>query len=162
MYFNNPFNKNTRGQNNKNCSTAQLPYLLDYGPEPFAVNLQRATLGNDNFRTTVWTGNNLQLTLMSLVPWGEIGLEMHLNLDQFLYVEEGMCIIRMGTTEEIYDFQATLYKNFAVIVPAGTWHNIYNIDNKPLKLFSLYAPPAHPHGTVHETREDADEEEYQY
>lgn len=160
MYFNNPFNKKIKGQNNKNYSTAQLPYILDYGPEPFAVNLQRAVLGNTNFRTTLWTGNNLQITLMNIEPWDDIGVEMHPDHDQFLYIEDGMCIVRMGNSSEVFDFQATLYKNYAVVIPAGIWHNIYNIEGTPIKLFSIYAPPAHPYGTIDETKEDAEEENH--
>ncbi|WP_313340297.1 cupin domain-containing protein [Sedimentibacter sp.] len=133
--------------------------LIDYGPEPFVVNIKEATLQNDNFRTALWTGDNLQLTLMSIPVGEEIGLEMHPDTDQFIRIEDGQGLVLMGDTEDNLDFQEMVYDDFIFIIPAGKWHNLINMGNNPLKLYSLYAPPNHPHGTVHETIEIAEQEE---
>lgn len=132
----------------------------DYGPEPFVVDIENATLQNPNFRTTLWTGEHLQVTLMSIPPGGEIGLEAHPHVDQFLRLEGGMGLVKMGKSKDLLNFQRNVTGNFAVLVPAGTWHNIINIGPKPIKLYSIYAPPNHAHGTVHKTKADADLEEH--
>jgi len=129
--------------------------LNDYGPEPFVVDIEEVTLENNNYRTTLWTGENLQLTLMSINVGEDIGLEVHPDLDQFLRIEEGQGIVQMGDRKDNLDFQENVYDDFAFIIPAGKWHNLTNIGNRPLKLYSIYAPPQHPHGTVHKTKADA-------
>jgi mannose-6-phosphate isomerase-like protein (cupin superfamily) len=126
--------------------------LKDYGPEPFVVNIEEATKQNNTFRTALWTGSHLQLTLMSLKVGEDIGLEMHPNVDQFIRIEEGQGLVMMGDSKHNLDFQRTVYDDFVFIIPAGKWHNLINTGNKPLKLYSIYAPPQHPHGTVHETK----------
>jgi mannose-6-phosphate isomerase-like protein (cupin superfamily) len=128
----------------------------DYGPNPFVVNINEATKRNNNFRTALWTGNHLQLTLMSIPVGGEIGLERHPDLDQFIRLEEGQGVVKMGDRKDRLDFQENVYDDFAFIIPAGTWHNLINTGNIPIKLYSIYAPPQHPHGTVHRTKEDAE------
>lgn len=130
--------------------------LKDYGAKPFVVNISDATEQNNTFRTALWTGNHLQLTLMSIKVGEEIGLENHPNLDQFLRIEEGQGIVKMGDRKDRLDFQRRVYDDFAIIIPAGKWHNVINTGNKPLKLYSIYAPPQHPKGTVHETKADAE------
>jgi mannose-6-phosphate isomerase-like protein (cupin superfamily) len=132
--------------------------LKDYGPEPFVVNIDEATLQNENFRTALWTGNHLQLTLMSIDVGGEIGLEMHPNTDQFIRIEDGQGTVRMGDSKYNLDFQRNVYKDFIFIIPAGKWHNLINTGNKPIKLYSIYAPPQHPRGTVHRTKAEAEAE----
>lgn len=126
--------------------------LKDYGPEPFVVNIQEATKQNNNFRTALWTGSHLQLTLMSINVGENIGLEIHPSIDQFIRIEEGQGLVKMGDRKDRLDFQEKVYDDFAIIIPAGKWHNIINTGNKPLKLYSIYAPPQHPKGTVHETK----------
>ncbi|WP_338432804.1 cupin domain-containing protein [Clostridium tyrobutyricum] len=130
--------------------------LIDYGPQPFVVDIDKATKQNNNFRTALWTGSHLQLTLMSINPGGDIGLEMHPNVDQFIRVEEGKGIVRMGNSSNNLDFEEKVEDDFAIIIPAGKWHNVINTGNKPLKVYSIYAPPNHPHSTVHVTKEDAE------
>lgn len=146
------YNRNIAWYNNWN------PYyerLKDYGANPFVININEAAKQNNTFRTTLWTGNHLQVTLMS-IPLGEdIGLEIHPELDQFLRIEEGQGVVRMGKSKENLDFNARVYDDFAFVIPAGTWHNLINTGNVPLKLYSIYAPPQHPFGTVHETKADA-------
>ncbi|MGD7044694.1 cupin domain-containing protein [Jeotgalibacillus proteolyticus] len=129
--------------------------LPDYGPAPYVVNINEATLQNNAFRSALWTGNHLQLTLMSLNPGEDIGLEMHPNVDQFLRVEQGNGVIQMGTTNQSVEFQSNVMDDSAIFIPAGTWHNLINTGSTPLKLYSIYAPPNHPFGTVHTTKADA-------
>lgn len=144
---------------NNNCNSPNLNER-DFGPAPFAVNIVRATCKNNNFRTALWTGCNLQLTLMSIPAGGEIGLEMHENTDQFLRIESGNGIVCMCSCKEKLNFNKHIGSGDAVIVPAGTWHNIINKGGCPMKIYSLYAPPKHPHGTVHKTKEISDASGY--
>lgn len=127
----------------------------DYGPEPFVVNINEAAKENDTYRTALWTGRHLQVTLMSLKVGEDIGLEIHPNVDQFLRIEEGQGLVMMGDSRNNLNFRERVYDDFAILIPAGKWHNLVNTGNIPLKLYSIYAPPQHPHGTVHETKADA-------
>ncbi|MFC7321664.1 cupin domain-containing protein [Halobacillus campisalis] len=129
--------------------------LEDYGGEPFVVNIDEATKQNDTFRTALWTGDHLQVTLMSIDVGDDIGLERHATLDQFLRIEEGQGLVQMGDRRDQLDFEAEASDDFAIMVPAGKWHNLTNTGDQPLKLYSIYAPPEHPYGTVHETKADA-------
>lgn len=126
--------------------------LKDYGPQPFVINIDEATKRNKTFRTALWTGKHLQVTLMSIKVGDDIGLEMHPNVDQFIRIEDGQGIVRMGRNRNRLDFQARVSDGFAIMVPAGTWHNVINTGNRPLKAYSIYAPPQHPHGVVHVTK----------
>ena len=129
--------------------------LMDYGPEPFVINIDQATKQNDYFRTALWTGSHLQLTLMSIKPGEDIGLEMHPDVDQFIRVEQGKGIAKMGKDKNNLNFQRNVSDGYAIIIPAGTWHNVINTGKIPLKVYSIYAPPNHPKGTVHKTKKDA-------
>jgi len=130
-------------------------WLKDYGPYPIVTNIEKVTKKNNNFRTALWTGKHFQLTLMSINPGEDIGLESHPNLDQFIRIEEGQGIVQMGKSKDKLDFQKKVQDDDAIIIPAGTWHNLTNTGNKPIKLYSIYAPPEHPFGTVHKTKADA-------
>lgn len=130
--------------------------ITDYGANPFSTNIVCATKQNPFFRRTLWTGSNLQLTLMCIPPCGEIGLEIHPDTDQFLRIEAGQGLVMMGTYRQNPDFQRCICQEDAIFVPAGTWHNIINTGRTPLKLYSIYAPPHHPHGTVHRTKAESD------
>lgn len=134
----------------------QFITLKDYGPEPFVVNIEEATKQNNNFRIALWTGEYLQLTLMSIDVGDDIGLELHRDHDQFIRIEEGQGIVKMGDRKDQLDFQAKVYDDYAIFIPAGKWHNLINTGCTPIKLYSIYAPPEHPRGTVHETKEDAE------
>jgi mannose-6-phosphate isomerase-like protein (cupin superfamily) len=129
--------------------------IKDYGKKPFVINIDQATKQNNTFRTALWTGDHLQLTLMSIPVGGDIGLEIHPNLDQFIRIEQGQGLVRMGETKDDLAFQRRVSADFAIIIPAGAWHNLINTGNRPLKLYSIYAPPQHPKGTVHRTKADA-------
>ena len=115
---------------------------------------------NLNFRTAIWTGNYLQMTLMSIPPCGEIGQEMHPDTDQLLRIEQGIALVKMGKIKNQWNFQQSVSKGDAIFVPAGTWHNVINMGKNHLKVSSVYAPPNHPWGTVHHTKADAEREEY--
>lgn len=129
---------------------------FDQGPNPFITNLCSNTIQNNNFRTALWTGMDLQLTLMSIPRHSEIGLEIHCDNDQFLYVESGLGNMMMGNCKEHLDYQCRVSTGSGIFIPANTWHNLINIGNCDLKLFSIYAPPQHPFGTIHRTKCDSD------
>ena len=134
----------------------------DFGPNPYVINIEEETLKNDNYRTTIWTGNNLQLTVMNILPGEDIGLEMHADHDQFLRIEEGEAFVQMGDSKDNLAFEAIAEDGYAVFVPAGKWHNLTNKSDKPLKVYSIYAPVEHPHGTVHKTHQEAIEAEHDH
>jgi mannose-6-phosphate isomerase-like protein (cupin superfamily) len=124
----------------------------DFGPKPFVIDINKATIHNNTFRTALWTGNNLQLTLMSIPVGEDIGLEIHPHVDQFLRIEEGQGLVRMGNNKDNFYIDQPVYDDSAIFIPVNTWHNLINMGNKPLKLYSIYAPPNHPHGTIHQTK----------
>ena len=130
-------------------------YIRDYGPEPFVMNINEVTKQNNNFRTALWTGNHLQVTLMSINVGESIGLEMHPDVDQFIRIEQGYGLVQMGNNKNNLNFERKVYDDFAIIIPAGKWHNLTNIGNVPIKLYSIYAPPNHPKGAIHRTKADA-------
>lgn len=136
--------------------------LRDYGPNPLVIDIDEATEKNNAFRSSLWTGGHLQVTLMSIKPSEDIGLELHRDTDQFIRIEEGRGIVKMGKTKDKLDFQANVKEDMAIMIPAGTWHNVINTGNKPLKVYSIYAPPHHPKNTVHMTKADAEAAESNY
>ena len=144
---------------NRNSYDSHPSNTRDYGPEPFIVNIDCFAKQNSYYRTTLWTGNQLQVTLMSIPVHGEVGLEVHSDFDQFIRIEDGCALVMMGKSDTHLRYQQRVGSNYAVIIPAGTWHNIINTGNIPLKLYSIYAPPQHSFGTVHTTKEAADAEE---
>ena len=133
----------------------------DFGGTPFVVNINESTLQNNAFRTALWSGKHLQLTLMNIKPGEDIGLEMHPNVDQFLRIEQGQGFVQMGKSKNKLNFRRAVSDDFAIFIPAGTWHNLTNTSNIPLKLYSIYAPPNHPFGTVHPTKAIADAQEHE-
>ena len=131
-------------------------YEQDLGAKPIILDIRKETICNQNFRTAIWTGGFLQITVMSIPLGGEIGLEMHDDLDQFVKVESGFANVYMGHTKQCVKFAGRVNANYAILIPAGTWHNIVNASGCPLKVYSVYAPPKHPIGTVHKTKLDSD------
>jgi len=125
---------------------------MDYGPKPFVVNIRKAAVHNDLYRTALWTGSHLQLTLMCIPEGGDIGLEVHPDVDQLLRVEEGQGLVQMGNRRDHLHFKQPVFAECAIFIPAGTWHNMINTGNRPLKLSSVYAPPNHPWGAAHRTK----------
>ncbi len=135
--------------------------MQDFGPNPYVVDIEELTLNNTTFRTAAWTGSNLQMTLMAIEPGDDIGLEVHEDHDQFLRIEQGTARVEMGPkSDELVATEAE--DDYAIFVPAGTWHNIINTGDKPLKLYSIYAPAEHEHGTVHATKAIADAAEHDH
>ena len=114
----------------------------------FLINMEKATLENNNFRRVLNTANNSQLVVMSLLPGEEIGMEVH-DLDQFIRFESGRGkVILDGEEKAVED-------DWAVVIPAGVEHNVINTsDSEKMKLYSIYSPPEHPDGTVHPTKAD--------
>ena len=118
--------------------------------EPLVSNIERETANNDNFRTVLNTAAHSQLVVMSLKAGEEIGMEVHPNVDQFLRIESGEGKAILNGREYV------LGNGFAVVVPAGTNHNIINTGNGELKLYTIYSPANHPAGTIHVTKADAE------
>lgn len=129
--------------------------LQDYGPHPLVIDIEDAAEDNTNYRTTLWTGPYLQVTLMSIPVGGDIGLEVHPSNDQFIRIEEGKALVQMGPGQHQLNYERRAEDGYAVMVPAGTWHNVTNVGREPLKVYVIYAPPHHPHGTVHHTKAEA-------
>jgi mannose-6-phosphate isomerase-like protein (cupin superfamily) len=118
----------------------------------YAGSIEITTLNNSYFRRVLFTGKHSQLVVMCLQPGEEIGKEMHANVDQFFRIENGNAKFIFGEKEELL-----VGNGDAVVVPAGTYHNIINMSSvKPLKLYTIYSPPIHPDGTVHKTKAEAE------
>lgn len=124
----------------------------DFGGYPFVVNIEEATRRNTAFRRALWTGSLLQLTLMSIPAGGEIGIENHPHTDQFLRIEQGRGRVVTGSRRDALGSEKFVGPGSAIFIPAGTWHNLINIGRGPLKLYSIYAPPNHPKGTLEQTK----------
>jgi mannose-6-phosphate isomerase-like protein (cupin superfamily) len=117
---------------------------------PYYGNIEQETLSNTNFRKVLYTGAHTQLVVMSLNAGEEIGMEVHSSVDQFFRIEQ-------GTARFTVDGQVTqVSPDQAFIVPAGSQHNVENVGQDTLKLYTLYSPPNHPEGTVHATKAEAD------
>lgn len=113
--------------------------------------IEELTLNNNFFRQVLFTGKHTQLVVMSLKPSEEIGNEVHENIDQFFRIEKGTAKFVINNSEEHLAGNGD-----AVVVPAGTFHNVINSSaTEELKLYTLYSPPNHPEGTIHKTKEEA-------
>lgn len=143
-------------------SSIQYNTTKDYGPNPFALNIEAAAEANNYYRKALWTGKNLQVTLMSINVGDDIGLEVHSFNDQFLRIEQGSGLLQMGDSKDQLNFQQEVFDDYAIMIPAGKWHNVINTGTTPMKLYAIYAPPEHPFGTIHETKEIAQAAEDHY
>jgi len=123
----------------------------------YAVDIEKATLDNTYFRKVLFTGPKSQLVLMTLKPGEDIGKETHDDIDQFVRVEA-------GTGKAVIDGKEHALKDgSAVVIPAGSEHNVINTSsNEPLKLYTIYTPPEHPDGTVHKTKAEADADHHHH
>ncbi len=123
----------------------------------YVTDIEHATRANENFRKVLFTGPKSQLVLMSLKPGEDIGMETHPDIDQFLRVEA-------GTGKAILDgVEHDLKDGSAVVVPAGTKHNVINTSrSEPLKLYTIYTPPEHPDGTVHADKAAAEADPHEH
>jgi mannose-6-phosphate isomerase-like protein (cupin superfamily) len=133
--------------------------IKDIGPRPQSFDLEAATVRNDSYRAVAWSGKYLQLTLMSIPPGEDIGLEAHPETDQFLRLDAGRGRVQMGPAEDQLDFEQEVEDGWAVLVPAGTWHNITNTGDEPMRLYAVYAPVHHAAGIVQPTAADAERDE---
>lgn len=122
----------------------------------FVTNIEEDTLNNNDFRQVIFTAPHSQLVLMTLQVGEDIGSEVHDNVDQFFRIEKGTGkVIIAGEEYEIKD-------GFAIVIPAGTEHNVINTGSEPLKLYTIYSPPNHPDGKVHHTKAEAMTDESDY
>lgn len=126
--------------------------IKDFGKDPFVVNIEEATLENENYRTALWTGELLQVTLMSIPVGGDIGAEVHDENDQFLRVEQGHGRVIMGESADKIILDKEVGPEDTILIPKDTYHNVINIGQEDLKLYSIYGPAHHAHGTIHETQ----------
>lgn len=124
--------------------------------EGWVADVEQATLDNTTFRTVLFTGEHMQLTVMSLAPGEDIGREVHPDHDQFLRIEQGRGRVELSESEDSTGETQDVEDDWAIVVPAGIWHNVVNTGETELKLYSLYAPPEHPPGTVHRTKAEAE------
>jgi len=121
----------------------------------YTGNIEKETLANKFFRKVLFTGKNMQLVVMSLKPGEEIGKEVHHKVDQFFRIDSGEARFVFNGKEK-----HVVGDGGAVIVPAGTHHNVLNNSKaKPLKLYTIYAPPNHPDRTIHKTKAEAEKAE---
>lgn len=157
-FFNAYYNVKSNGtvfMNIFNCAEK-----IDNGAKPYMTNVEMMTLQNPNFRTAIWTGKYMQMTVMCIPSCGEIGLEIHPETDQLIRVEQGRAVVKMGKSKGCLDFQRNMCGGDTAFIPAGTWHNVVNIGRNPLKVSVIYAPPHHARGTVHRTKADVEKEKY--
>lgn len=125
-------------------------------------DIEQVTLDNETFRTVLFTGEHTQLTVMRLLPGEDIGREAHHDRDQFLRIEKGRGRVEFGQSADTVDETHEVEDDWAVIVPAGVWHNVVNTGSDELKLYSLYSPPEHPDATVHRTKAEAEAAEHHH
>jgi mannose-6-phosphate isomerase-like protein (cupin superfamily) len=137
--------------------------MTDRASNPSSIgwvgDIEDVTKANTTFRTVVHTAKHLQLTVMSLAVGDNVGWEMHDNLDQFLRIESGTGTLKLGTSADDVAEEHPVADDWAMIIPAGTWHDVVNDGDNELKLYSIYTPPDHPPGTVHVTKADAERDE---
>lgn len=126
----------------------------DEGGKPWVGNIEELTNNNVNFRTAKWTNTKLQMTVMSIEPGSDIGLEVHEQGNQFIRVESGDARVVMGEKKDSLTYDRKVGDDWAILIPAGWWHNIINIGKTPLKVYVIYGPPEHGKGTVHKTKAD--------
>ncbi|SFA76234.1 Mannose-6-phosphate isomerase, cupin superfamily [Cohnella sp. OV330] len=155
-YFRQPAYPSPYGNERFSSQPAAGTAMKDYGKQPLVSNIEKATEQNETFRTAIWTGEHFQVTVMSIPVGSDIGLEVHPHTDQFIRIEEGQGLVQMGKSKDRLDYQVAAGEGDAIMVPAGTWHNVTNTGDKPLKVYVIYAPPQHPFGTVHPTKADAE------
>ena len=130
--------------------------IEDVGPTPQSFDLERATVENEQYRVVAWSGRYLQLTLMSIPVGGDIGLERHPETDQFLRLDAGRGRVQMGPAQDRLDFDREVSDGWCTLIPAGTWHNVTNIGDEPMRLYAIYAPAHHQPGKVHLTADEGE------
>jgi mannose-6-phosphate isomerase-like protein (cupin superfamily) len=130
--------------------------ITDIGPKPQSFDLEHETLENENYRTVVWSGKYLQVTLMSIPVGSDIGLEAHPDTDQFLRLDGGRGRVQMGPAKDQLTFDREVSDGWCILVPAGTWHNVTNVGDEPMQLYAIYAPAHHKPGKIHKSFEEGE------
>ncbi|WP_394275439.1 cupin domain-containing protein [Luteococcus sp.] len=133
--------------------------VTDNGPQPNVFDIETETRQNENYRTVAWSGKYLQVTLMSIKPGEDIGLEVHHDTDQFLRLDAGKGKVQMGPSKDELTFEQEVSDGWSIQVPAGTWHNVTNIGDEPMQVYAIYAPVHHAAGVVHTDFADAEAQE---
>ncbi|WP_447952775.1 cupin domain-containing protein [Sphingopyxis chilensis] len=129
--------------------------ISDIGPRPQAFDLEQVTRENRNYRTVAWSGRYLQVTLMSIAPGHDIGLEMHPDTDQFLRLDAGRGRAQIGPAKDQLSFDVEVSDGWCMMIPAGSWHNVSNIGEEPMQIYAIYAPVHHKPGKIHRTSSEA-------
>lgn len=123
----------------------------------YITDIENETLNNENFRKVLYTGENMQLVIMTLEPGEDIGAEVHHDIDQFFRVETGVAKVVIDGEEQ------TIGPDFIAIVPAGSEHNIINASaEEKLRLYTIYTPPEHKDGAIHRTKQESMEDEHHH
>jgi mannose-6-phosphate isomerase-like protein (cupin superfamily) len=143
------------GQTDSRQASSTHIAMEDMGGNPWVLDIEDATLDNSNYRHVQWTGEFMQMVLMSLKPGEIIDLEMHAEIDQFIRIEQGEARVLMGESSDNLTFDERVSDDWAVFIPAGYWHEVRNIGNNDLKLYTIYSPAEHPDGTLNRTYEEA-------
>ncbi len=126
---------------------------IDLGPTPSIINIEKRTEENNNYKKALWTGNNIQLILMC-IPVGEnTGIKTNPNTEQFIKIEEGKALVELGPDINNLSVRKEINSNYALIIPVGTYYNITNISNEPVKLYYIDSPPNHKKGTINITKQ---------
>lgn len=133
--------------------------MNDIGPRPSAFDIEAATRQNETYRTVAWTGTYMQVTLMTIPIGQSIGLESHPATDQFLRLDAGRGRVVMGLAKDQLDFAQEVADGWSIQVPAGTWHDVINTGDEPMRLYTVYAPSHHAAGAIQLTSADAARDE---
>ncbi len=150
------------GEPERRAGSPAIEDLEDMGESPWVLDIEEATVDNDYYRIARWTGEYMQMVLMSLRPGEIIDLEVHEDHDQFIRIEQGEARVLMGESEDNLYFDETVSDDWAIFIPAGYWHQVINTGNNDLKLYTIYAPSEHPAGIIHETYEEAEEYSHEH
>ena len=129
--------------------------IMDIGPQPQSLDLEKSTRENTDYRSVVWSGRYLQVTLMSIPVGSDIGLEMHPETDQFLRLDAGRGRVQIGSAKDQLAFEKEVSDGWCILVPAGSWHNVTNIGDEPMQIYAIYAPAHHKPGKIHQMASDA-------
>lgn len=139
---------------------ADAQRIEDIGPQPQTFDIESATKANTDYRSVAWSGRYLQLTLMSIPPGGDIGLEAHPETDQFLRLDAGSGRLQIGPAKDQLSFDREISDGWCALVPAGSWHNITNTGTTPMQVYAIYAPVHHAPNKVQATAATAEADKH--
>lgn len=125
---------------------------MDHGPGTSVINIDWEAEQNNNYRSALWTGENMQVMLMCMEVGHKCDLEIH-HTDHFVRIEEGQGVVETGTDRNNLSSRIRVSAGYAIMIPAGIWHTFSNIGDTKLRLYIIYGPPQFPHGTIMETSE---------